>query len=551
MEIVPLNTEDVEPKTDRNVEKLLLIQLKPAEQAYFNSDSACLKETRKPVLSQIMDWINSESEKRVFWMHGLAGSGKSTIAHTIAKELDAKGLLSGCFFCKRGIPSLHSPDALIPTLTYHLTRWHEPFRKIMLAILQGTDREKLDANNLQWQFDLLLKQPLEQLQADNPSHVPSKPLLFVVDALDECGDEPASREKLAKLFAQLASSVSWLKIFISSRPNPEIESGFKQAGYGFKSLDLNTISAQQDIELYSRSWIGKSPHLDPIWRTDERITVLVDKACGLFIWASSVQEFVMDPKVQDKNRALDKICFTDTFSGPQANLDTLYRGVLELAANNVNDLEIVRAILCTITIVAKHRPLPISGLTAFLPPVLDEQAISDDIVKRTVTGLRSVLFEDPSLGGALRALHSTFLDFMKQKSRCGRFWTDPVKLNQHIAMKSLKIMKTGLKFNICGLETSYQANIAVGNLQDIIKSNISDALQYGCIHWADHLIQSGNTVSIEPTIADSVIELICTSRALYWLEVLSFLRSLQSSFSALRIVTRLYKVRISFRIAKN
>src|SRR5215469_15126382 len=68
--------------------------------AGLNTEKLCLDGTRKEVLTEITDWANNVDGKAppILWLHGLAGSGKSSIAHTIAsrfKELERLG----SFFC--------------------------------------------------------------------------------------------------------------------------------------------------------------------------------------------------------------------------------------------------------------------------------------------------------------------------------------------------------------------------------------------------------------------------------------------------------------------
>ena len=42
-------------------------------------------ETRKKILFQLEQWSRDEEDKRIFWLNGLAGTGKSTIAQTFAE----------------------------------------------------------------------------------------------------------------------------------------------------------------------------------------------------------------------------------------------------------------------------------------------------------------------------------------------------------------------------------------------------------------------------------------------------------------------------------
>ncbi|KAH8113790.1 hypothetical protein DFH11DRAFT_1469021, partial [Phellopilus nigrolimitatus] len=130
------------------------------------------------------------SDSKLFWLHGFAGSGKSAVANSVADMFHSQRLLLGCFFCHRDDPECHSPVSLIPTLAYHLSKWHREYRREVLSILQGGDEMRL-AKDLDWQFDLLIRKPLISL--GKSAEIPPEPLIIVIDALDECGDSVQSR----------------------------------------------------------------------------------------------------------------------------------------------------------------------------------------------------------------------------------------------------------------------------------------------------------------------------------------------------------------------
>lgn len=294
-------------------EEQLLRQLEPAEKAFYDPNNACTPGTREPLLSQIKNWLSSmdDDSPQLFWLHGPDGSGKTSVASSIATELDSQNFLSCCFFYKRENLELCEPDVLLPTLSYQLTRWHDPYRKKVLRVLMGSDRAKLDAKNLQWQFELLFERPLKQIQSGNNSDVPPRPLLIIIDGLDVCAEGPIPVSDIAALLARMASLVPWLRVFVASQLDLDIQDGFNQMEY--RRMDMNDFPAEDDIEKYTKAWITKLPRLDPIWYDDERIKALSEKACGRFIWASDARKYVTDPKRRDKNRAMDKILAMQSF----------------------------------------------------------------------------------------------------------------------------------------------------------------------------------------------------------------------------------------------
>ncbi|CCM06110.1 uncharacterized protein FIBRA_08359 [Fibroporia radiculosa] len=67
--------------------------------AGVNESKQCLPGTRREILSTIQDWIHTKKEDatKIFWLSGMAGKGKSAIAHTIARLSHERGSLGSCY----------------------------------------------------------------------------------------------------------------------------------------------------------------------------------------------------------------------------------------------------------------------------------------------------------------------------------------------------------------------------------------------------------------------------------------------------------------------
>src|SRR5947207_465174 len=95
-------------------------------QAAFNSyekrhESVCLEHTRVEVLQEIRDWAHGRDDRPIFWLSGLAGTGKSTIARTVARENNGTGCLGASFFFSRGGGDLAHAGKLFPTIAVQLS----------------------------------------------------------------------------------------------------------------------------------------------------------------------------------------------------------------------------------------------------------------------------------------------------------------------------------------------------------------------------------------------------------------------------------------------
>jgi hypothetical protein len=72
------------------------------------------------LLDDINRWIDDQSSKTLFWLNGMAGTGKSTIARTADQEQYERGDLGGSFFFNRGETDRGNLAKFIPALPRQL-----------------------------------------------------------------------------------------------------------------------------------------------------------------------------------------------------------------------------------------------------------------------------------------------------------------------------------------------------------------------------------------------------------------------------------------------
>ncbi|KAF9778476.1 hypothetical protein BJ322DRAFT_1014775, partial [Thelephora terrestris] len=142
----------------------------------------CLKGTRGTVLDEIELWACDFYKAPGYWLNGLAGTGKSTIAQTIAERPFAEGRLGASFFCSRDFEDRSNLRFIFPTLAVQLARTYTKFRSIFVTLVRSDP--EVAHESLYGQMDKLIVQPLVESAIST---------VIVIDALDECkDDEPAS-----------------------------------------------------------------------------------------------------------------------------------------------------------------------------------------------------------------------------------------------------------------------------------------------------------------------------------------------------------------------
>src|SRR5258706_15784646 len=160
-------------------QEFLLTRLKRVETGY-DLKLCCMEGTRETLLNEITAWAANESDtSNLYWIHGLPGIGKTSLAHSICEKLHNEQRLAGAFFCKRDDADMSEIRNILPTLITKLAEIFSSFRSIV------ADRLRSDPN-------LTSRSMKDSLFLDFICNLPRHPkhaLVFIIDALDECGDD--------------------------------------------------------------------------------------------------------------------------------------------------------------------------------------------------------------------------------------------------------------------------------------------------------------------------------------------------------------------------
>jgi hypothetical protein len=238
---------------DPDGDERFLSRLSYAADAAFNSRSRehepqCLTDTRVDLLRQLMAWGNNPCDKCIFWLNGMAGTGKSTIARTVAQTFHDQNRLGASFFFSRGGDDLAKADKFFTTLAVQLAKVSPYLRRYICDAVTG--HGDIGQQSLRDQWKQLIFRPFSMLE---DSQIPSKTLILVIDALDECEQQNDIR-LILRLFAETNDLKRiQLRIFVTSRPETPIRLGFCDIRAAHRDFVLQNISQsviEHDISVF-------------------------------------------------------------------------------------------------------------------------------------------------------------------------------------------------------------------------------------------------------------------------------------------------------------
>jgi hypothetical protein len=457
--------------------------------------------TRQSILNEVAAWVASGSgPSNTYWIYGLPGIGKTSLAHSICKTLDDRNQLIGAFFCQRDDTNSSEPRNILPTLIYKLSETSSTFQALVAERLRSKPNLTTESMDVTHFLDFILSMP-GQLNEHSRA--------FVIDALDECGNNN-SREDVLKALTDVAAQAPWLKIIITSRPEADIERFFRGlTGSSHSSYDLTADQkASDDLRTFARSQFAKvASHwgLSKSWPEESDFNRVISRANGLFIF---IKTLILElEKCEDAEESLKEVVQGSAGTGLES-LDGLYSSIMK-AHSNIRGVWRMVVVITT----AQHRPLceePIAKLTGVKP----------NLVGKWVNALSSLLYRDEGANGAIRVRHLSISDFFLS-DRC-EYQVNLREAHVQQGTACLETMTKELRFNICNLEDSRLANADIKDLPSRVNQNVSDPLQYSCLHWSNHLCSSANCDE-RLLVLGGLKKFFGALYPIFWIEVLSIM----------------------------
>ncbi|KAH9069403.1 hypothetical protein EDB83DRAFT_2674423 [Lactarius deliciosus] len=185
----------------------------------FNPVKKCLPGTRTAFLDFIVNWVNNPASERCLVLFGQAGTGKSSIAHEIARRFDEMDRLTSSFIFVRKEQSKTEAHHLFTNLAHNLADRYPLFKVALGRAVKDNISLRRDTRDYGTLFQRLIRGPLEDLHIVGP-------IFVVIDALDESGDT-TGKDGLHRFLADHLSELpSNFRVLITSRLEGDIGPAF-------------------------------------------------------------------------------------------------------------------------------------------------------------------------------------------------------------------------------------------------------------------------------------------------------------------------------------
>ncbi|XP_006461549.1 hypothetical protein AGABI2DRAFT_178660 [Agaricus bisporus var. bisporus H97] len=385
----------------------------------------CHPDTRLKIRERLMRWLVHEyDEWKMLWVRGSAGTGKSAVAQSFADSCEEKEILGASYFFSR-TTGRDKLETVVPTLVFQLAREVPEYHSLIEHRLAKDPI--LLRNSPPVQFRKLIVEPFANLQRERPR----KPIVVILDGLDECQGGNAQQEILEMITNAIRTNPDLpLRWLIFSRPEAHLKNAFSRTSEcGREELIIDT-ECRENVERYVKDrFVEIKATYDDMtpadWPPQHKLEELLDVVSGLFIFASTCLNYINDPEEADPVSQLDSLLlFLRRSQGvvsrnPLVALDLLYSQILQDIPPTV--FETTRKILACM---CYRRKFGLSETIDSAQALCNFLQLDKHAFYKAVRGLYSAM-RVPEPGDAaksqLRFYHASFQDFLLDSNRSGKF----------------------------------------------------------------------------------------------------------------------------------
>jgi hypothetical protein len=481
------------------------------------------------LLEDVSRWMSDPDSKTVFWLTGVAGTGKTAIAKSVADMASKEKYFIATFFFSHTSADRRDHSKVIPTLAHKLARDSRLRPHVVAAI--DLDRDIAISSTANQAKKLLF----DVLRA--PSFPTDGRVLIILDALDECQKDSShinGGDLIPFLLAGL-KDIPFVKVLLTSRPEPSIERMFKRKDLHGDTFtlalhrDIDKGMVRADIARYLDHELSKlrdaMPNR-PVFPTKSDMRLLVEKADTLFIYARTVVEYISDPVGRPDHRLANLIQAKSGRSGQRySSLDGLYSYILTNASGPFARVGLVDEQLRStlISLVLAQQPMTADRL-AVMAGI--DQATCQECLRR-ISALLDYQHESDE---PVRLMHLSFPEFLFDPRRCfviPGYVVDVASDHFRIVEHCLEQMNDRLRYDVCQIQDPSLLNTEVLDFRGRLDEHVSEFLRYACRFWMTHWMEHIRTARSEARIPTG-LEAFCVQHLLHWIEALSLTGNLNA-----------------------
>ena len=515
----------------------LPIQLPVVEEARYDSEDVqaspkCHRNTRAKVRSQIRQWVNDPFAKAMLWLHAPAGTGKSTLARTLADDFAATGDLAAGYFFKRGDAERNRINRVFPTLASQFVETVPLFEQALRRSIRNSTMAALQKRSLEDQFKILLKNPLSELL---PWTRERSAKLIIIDALDECEDLDKVDRALTLLSSLQTIKAVRIYALLTSRHEISISRSFvglEDIGNKHKTLALHEkyrTETHHDIRNYLTDQLARIKKKHKIkqnpWPEAIDLDRIIDRATDpspLFIYAFTFLRYIDDVKGRKNPVERMKTWISHRYK-ENTRLDEMYTQILDEIVDdddgNYGDLLDILGLILHLA-----EPLPIKALPTLLK-------MPEYTMYHCLENLHSVLDVPQDENLPVELVHKSFSDYLIEGSTSG---VRPFQINtpeRHFKLAKSCVAQMpqpegGLRKNICHVHDAAISNFGIEERR--LEAHIPDDLAYASTYWTHHFWESRMPVD------EYHISVFLERNFLHWVEILSLLKRLMRVDTAVK-----------------
>lgn len=142
----------------------------PYDEARYMRTKGCLPGTRESLLLEICDVLNDPAEDppRVCLLTRVPGSGKSAVAHSIARLYDGQNRLALSYFFTSSDIKWHNPGNLCSTIVRDLCDHDPQYKSALWEIVKHNRALRMSTSPLE-QLEWFIVEPSKGLDSTDPS----------------------------------------------------------------------------------------------------------------------------------------------------------------------------------------------------------------------------------------------------------------------------------------------------------------------------------------------------------------------------------------------